>query len=390
MDAEMLEAIRGPGRTMINAHLNLVRPGSVIFPESDGKEELNLEQKWSILKPFWQSAANTGYARSIRIALQDLFAFPDINLETLQPISDALQHSNQGGWYRTVLQDKAGIEKCVVDYGASQLELEFLHPALRFDRFFYMDSAAMIRQFEQENNCSIRSYDDLSGLLTQLIGKGKAEGMVAIKCALAYRRTLKFDKWSDVEVKRSFDRLMASDDKPIPFNQAKPLQDALFYRLLEHAADLHIPIQVHTGMQSGSGNDLRNSDPTLLCNLFYEHPSVKFCLMHAGYPFSDQAAVLAKTFPNAYIDMSWVPLISSTVARHILDVLLDMVPMNKIIIFGGDHVIVEGAYAAAKLTREMIKVVFEQKMKRGELQKGVAFSIARKIMYDNGKEFFRL
>lgn len=390
MDNDVLESIRRPGRIMINAHVNQVRPGAVPFPEPEIEQDMDLQQKWDILQPFWQQAANTTYAWSLRTALQDLFGIPDINSDTLEAISEALRTSNQPDWYRYVLQERAGIEDCVVDYGSSQLELDFLHPALRFDRFFYMDSSDFIRQFEQENDISITSFEDLTGLIDRLLAEGKATGMAAIKCALAYRRTLKIERWTEQEARQACDRLLHSWNEVLPAAEIRPLQDTLMHHLLDQAAAMDMPMQVHTGMQSGNGNELNNSDPTLLCSLLLEHPQVNFLIMHAGFPFTRQAAVMAKTFPNAYIDLVWVPLISPSAAVQTLDEQLEMVPMNKIIAFGGDHVIVEGAYAAAKMTRNVVKSVLKNKVVSGTMDMETALTVAGCILNSNGREFFHL
>ena len=87
------------------------------------------------------------------------------------------------------------------------------------------------------------------------------------------------------------------------FEELKPLQDYLMHLLLRELEELGKPIQFHTGLHEGVGNVLPNSRPTLPINLFRTYPKVKFILFHASYPYSVEAAVLAKDYPNVYLDL---------------------------------------------------------------------------------------
>ena len=57
-------------------------------------------------------------------------------------------------------------------------------------------------------------------------------------------------------------------------------------------------------------NDIRNSNPTDLTNLFDTHPEVQFLVMHSSYPYGGELSVLAKNYPNVNIDMCWSQIIS--------------------------------------------------------------------------------
>jgi hypothetical protein len=43
---------------------------------------------------------------------------------------------------------------------------------------------------------------------------------------------------------------------------------------------------------------IANSNPTLLTNLFFLYPNLKFDLFHISYPYQGELSVLAKGFPN--------------------------------------------------------------------------------------------
>jgi len=160
--------------------------------------------------------------------------------------------------------------------------------------------------------------------------------------------------------------------------------------LIGLATDHGLPIQVHTGLQEGNANYLEHSKPTLLTNLFTEFPRARFDIFHAGYPFTGEVAVLAKTFPNVYADLCWVHAISPSVAARTLHEWLEIIPANKIFAVGGDSNYVEGAYGHCKIARRITSNVLAAKVERGDISEDEALWLAQGILRRNAAEVFAL
>lgn len=118
----------------------------------------------------------------------------------------------------------------------------------------------------------------------------------------------------------------------------------MFYFILDIANRKRLVMQIRTGIHEGSGNILSNSNPELLSNLFLEYPDVTFDIFHIGYPYQNELAVLAKNFPNVFIDMYWAHIISPNASINSLLEWIDTVPLNKISAFGGDYCFIDGVY----------------------------------------------
>jgi len=162
------------------------------------------------------------------------------------------------------------------------------------------------------------------------------------------------------------------------------------HQAIRRAIDHNLPLQVHTGLQEGTGNLLLNSHPLQLVNLFLEYPEARFDLFHAGYPFQSELATLGKNFQNVYLDLCWVHVISPWVARQTLHEWLETVPANKIFAFGGDYIFVEGAYAHSRMARTNVAEVLAEKVSSGYLTEAEAFTLAHMLLRDNAIRFFRL
>jgi predicted TIM-barrel fold metal-dependent hydrolase len=121
-----------------------------------------------------------------------------------------------------------------------------------------------------------------------------------------------------------------------------------------------------------------------------EYTDVKFDIFHAGYPYCRELGTMAKNFQNVYIDMCWTSIISPKVSREFLSEWIETVPANKIMAFGGDYSYVEGAYAHAKMAREMVAAVLAEKVLDGYLTEDDAHELARKFLRTNAIDLFKL
>jgi predicted TIM-barrel fold metal-dependent hydrolase len=157
----------------------------------------------------------------------------------------------------------------------------------------------------------INSLETYITALGRAFQEGLDWGMVAVKNGLAYNRVIQYDNSSEAEAMAVFNKLFSENtNKPASFEEVKPLQDYIMHRILDLARDFDLPVQIHTGLHAGGKNEIRNSKPTLLTNLFNEYPDVEFVLMHSSYPYGAELSVLAKNYPNVFIDMCWTQLIS--------------------------------------------------------------------------------
>lgn len=119
-------------------------------------------------------------------------------------------------------------------------------------------------------------------------------------------------------------------------NEKEKLQDFITHYIIQKATLENLPIQIHTGTFARNANNLQNGNPLLLNNLFLEYPNSKFILFHFSFPFIREAFALAKIFPNVYLDLCWVSILSKEVAITSLKEYFDLVPVNKLT-WGGIH-----------------------------------------------------
>ena len=347
-----------------------------------------LEDRWELFNPFFKEMRNTGYARAALLAANDIYGIRELNEDSYAVLSEKIRENSKPGLYRSILKERSGIELSIIDGGHRQFDTLFYRHVERFDKFIQVSSKTEIVKLGSDYGIDVISIDDYINALRKAFEAGVDYKMVGVKTALAYQRILKFNNTSTPRAQSIFEALLS--EEIVNVAEIKAFQDFMMHRVLDLAGEYDLPVQIHTGLQAGNGNDITNSNPTHLINLFMEFPEVNFCIFHSSYPYGGELSVLAKNFPNVFIDMCWTPVISPAYTIRYLDEWLETVPANKIMVFGGDYSVVELVYAHSVFARRIVAKVLIEKVKTGYFSEEEAKHIAQKLLRENALEIFKL
>lgn len=350
-----------------------------------------LDERWQRMAKWWPRVRYTGYGQALRIAARDLYGVEEINEDTWRQLSEEITAAHKPGYYDYLLREKAGIDMLILDSVRRDPYLETDLPDywVRVECLdhFVMFGPNRVPELSQRYGIEIDSLDDLLSCLDKAFERIKQQGFVGLKCRLAYRRILRFEKTSREDAELWFGRVMEGSTSS---EDARPLQDFIMHQIVRRAGENGLPYQIHTGLHEGNGNVITNSRPTHLANLFQEYPQTTFDLFHGSYPYMGELATLAKNFQNVYLDMCWLAIISPTTTRLWLHQWLETVPVNKILAFGGDYLFPEGTYAHAKIARRVVAETLTEKVIQGYMSEEEAVELARMILRRNAVELFGL
>ena len=368
------------------------------MPEEDlefiGDPGRSLEERWARMAPYWPGAKYTGFGQALRIAARDIYGVPDIDESTWRELSRRITESKKPGFFNRILEEMAGIDLMILD----QIVLvdSFLAEGppprtvrvKRFDDTFISFDRETLDSLSTDYGSPIKSLDDLLAALDKAFEDILAQGyFVGLKSALAYDRIIYYEETPRAEAERVFSKLLKRD---LAFEERKPLEDFMMHQVIQRAGKHDLPLQIHTGLQTGPGNIITNSKPTHLINLFQKYPGTKFVIFHGSFPYMGEMAVLAKNYRNVYLDMCWLPIISPTASRLWLHQWLETVPVNKIMAFGGDYQFPEGVYGHSLIARQVVAETLAEKVEAGYLNLSEAKEIARLLLRDNAIALFRL
>ena len=362
----------------------------------DSRQDIN--ERWRIAEPYWHAAKSTGYGRSLSIAAKGLYGIDEINADTIGQLNEAFKQARAGGGnYRHVLGEKSGIALSIRDampdpYVESDDPFVFTMQASNFIcPTHYNEMRAAGSKVGMEVH-TLADWMDVARrtIETHLDGKTR---VVCLKSALAYMRTLRYDKVTHADAERAFVEFFEDRNLPewrAPIKAAKVLADYMMHHVCRVADDNKLVYQIHTGIQEGNGNFITDANPVLLTNLFLEYRNARFDIFHMGYPYVLELGNLAKNFRNVFIDMCWGHAVSPEGARQALVEWLDVLPANKISAFGGDYCFVDGVYGHQVLARQNVAASLAQKVADGSIGLSRARELAEWLFVDNPKRLFGL
>lgn len=361
-------------------------------------ESASARARWAAFEPHWNNARFTGYGQALRIAIEDIYGAAEISGQTIDGINDRIRDANKPGLYEDVLRKRSNIAYSVLDdyWNAAPVKPDprFFVYARKFDRFVAPQSAANIRELEKLTDVSIASLRGLKQAMERSFEQSLEAGMVNVKSTLAYSREIHYSEVSESRAELEVQMLL-KDGRHVPegFRNRverpyRAMEDHMFHHLIQLADAHKIPVQIHTGLHAGNGNFIENSKPTHLTNLFFLYPNVKFDLFHISYPYQGELSVLAKTFPNVYVDFCWAHIISGSLSRRAMHEMLETVPANKIFGYGGDYRYPELSYAHAKMARRNVARVMAEKVEEGFCTDEEALRIAEMILHGNPDAMF--
>ncbi|MDX9928305.1 MAG: amidohydrolase family protein [Bacteroidales bacterium] len=348
--------------------------------------------KWDLIEPYWQTSFNTSYNRISIIAAQRIYNVDDINRRTVDTLSRRIARAYQDpDWTNRVLKDMSGIDYIIQDGDEILTDIDNVLYVKRFTEWLSVRSRGRIDSLARRQGNPIGTLEEFVASMENEFMVALKRGIVGVKINMAYYRTLHVDNVSIDEARRVFRSLRNGGDRYVlTWQEAKPLQDYMFLELVKLSRDNRMPVVIHTGLQSGNGNILENSNPLLLANIFLRFPEVRFGLFHGSYPFGGEVSSLAKNFPNVYIDLNWMYAISPSYSERYLNEWLETVPVGKIMGFGGDSRIAENVYGGVEVAREIITNVLVEKVRDGYFSEQEAITVARMILRDNAIKFYNI
>ncbi len=349
------------------------------------------KMSWQQLKPFLENVKNSIYFRYLLRALKDFYGLKEdnINDNNWKAISYLISKKTENHiqWSLEVL-DLMNIHRMILDISkgcivnTEMINDDRLVQVVKMDDFI-MGGLNIVKKF---TNNSVDKLDDYLEVLDMAFEIAKMNKVIGVKCAIGYNRIISFDSIEKSEAQKIF----SNGIRNVSLADRKKFQDYMMHIVCERSIKHDLPIQVHTGLQAGNFNDITNAKPTHLTNLFKKYKKARFVLFHGSYPYIQEAGVLAKYFPNVYLDACWLSHISPSSYRRGLDEWLDIVPSNKIFAWGGDHEIIEHSYASLMLAKDLITDVLVNKIISGDSSEKIAISLMEKILHGNSINFYGL
>jgi len=252
--------------------------------------------------------------------------------------------------------------------------------ALRCDFMFYGYSYESLKSSEAE---PFEFFEDIPDNIEDYIKKirkyikdsyekGKC---TAIKVCMAYFRDIAFRK-----IEKAKAELVYKDPKNTEY--IKYFQDYVMEQICLVAEEYNIPIQIHTGL-----GQIYGTSPINIMPLIKRHENNKFSLLHGGFPWVDDLLAVLYDCPNTYLDICWMPILSSKISLNTLINTLELIGSERII-WGCDTATVEESYGSLLATLEVLDEAEKYFIGKNIFKDNYNQNLKEKILYQNAIELF--
>ncbi len=340
--------------------------------------DIPLPARWATFKPYFEQIRWGSYARAAILAARKFYDVDDINDQTYEMLSERIARANTPGIYQRVLGDTCHIRAALTQCSSTDLDCPILIPLMPI--FFDTASWGALSGELCVAGGEANTFDAYLDALEAYIIRTKAEGSVGLKMF-----SHPYSPLDRAAAESVFNALR--DDPDMHLTTPNPLNDYLVDRAIAIGTEHDLVIAVHTGYWG----DFRELDPLHMIPILQRYPDTKFDIYHLGYPWVRETLMLGKGFPNVWLNFCWTHIISQRFAVAGLDEAIDLVPMNKILIFGGDYSLaVEKVYGHLVMAREDVAEVMARRLRAGLMTESQATDVIRQWFWDNPKELYKL
>ena len=342
---------------------------------------IDLDERWAIFKPILPQIRYGSYARPAFIAAKELFGCDDINDDTYRVLSERIAQNNTPGIYRRLLRERCKIRVCLNQGGTTAEDGDQFVNLSWVDGFTNLNSHQQYAGLCTRYKKRPRSLDGYVDMVRVALEQTKADGVGGLKIP----RTWPWPSPSRKEATRVLKRLL--DKKKITPDDNLALEGYLVGEVLDIARDLDLTVAVHAGVWGDFPRiDAKNFIPWIMA-----HPETRIDLYHLSIPSVRDCIVIGKNFPNVWLNLCWTHIISQKLTQSAIDEILDMLPVNKVLGFGGDYGLpVEKVLGHLMMAREDIAIVLGRRIDDGMMNRDEALTIIRKWLWDNPKALYKL
>jgi hypothetical protein len=344
-------------------------------------------EKWIALEPYLQAARTTGYLHAVDLTTEKLFGLR-LSRDTCEAIDQACRDLRRPGYYRHVIGDVAGIDRCQVNsLDANPFCESDMPDLLQQDLGLFPLVMGEHARAESISGIEVGDLDDYLELIDWCFDR-YADAAVAVKCQWAYVRGLAVEPVQSPP-RRAFARLRRGEADG---DERRAVEDYLFSRCVALATQHGLPVKLHLGYLAGNREPrLRDlaQHVTQVTDLVLSYPETRFVLMHAAWPQSEQLIAVAKHCPNVLVDLCFAWIVAPVATADFVARFITAAPASKLLCFGGDYFAVEPVVGHAEIARRGLVLALERLVSDGWLSGDQALSLVPMLMRGNAQRHFK-
>lgn len=232
------------------------------------------------------------------------------------------------------------------------------------------------------------SFEDFTKLYMEGLRKMvKEQNLVGLKSIIAYKTGLEVKIHTEERFRELYYLYLSA---PSNREYEKGFRDYCFCKGCEAAAEMNLPLQVHTALGDSPLLNLHKCNPALLYDAINAYQDTKFVLIHAGYPYCEELGFLISHYDNVYGDVSSMIPFASIAGAVKMKSIMELAPLNKLM-FGTDSGgIPEQFWYGGLLFREYFTDILQELVDKDYISYSFAMESAENVMYKNVKRLYQV
>ncbi len=358
--------------------------------------------------PFLPLIRAGGTYYCLKRILQDLYGMKEEcltedNLDEM--IGKVTETAGDREWPREVLAQRARIKKSFVsilaypdwarkvaagDEEAARYTDIFV-PVIEDNCFVAADTATIVRRAAKRSGVEVADAAGLAEAARHYVSPAELE---VIKAYLGWASVdFLYEKPCAEAADAALKKALAGERTTVEEDNA--VWSFAFSAFIETLRAHGIPFQFFFGSEptAGKGPSIcayRDETFRRLSALFVDNPQMQFDLFIGSILFSQEAAIQVKMHPNLHVAGVWWHNMYPSYIRRILAERLDVCPMNKVTAFFSDSYMVEWGYGKWRMVARELAAMLAGRVAEGYITRDDAAEIARRWMWTNPAETYRL
>jgi uncharacterized protein len=232
---------------------------------------------------------------------------------------------------------------------------------------------------------------DLAARVADALRAALDAGAAGLKSVIAYRSGLEIAPVDLSDADAAFQRLLVPARRGEPIRLAdKALCDLVVHTTLAVARERGVAVQLHTGYGDRDA-DLRLGNPLLLRGLLESGSAdgVPLVLLHAAYPYTREAALLAAVHEHVYLDIAaCVPPLGFAAVVDCFRIALAVAPISRIQASSDAAGVIEQVLVGAVRSRAALSVALGELYDASAIRAHDAEQAAAGILADNARRLY--
>lgn len=359
------------------------------------------DERWDIFAAWYPHFQAHSYCQAVVIALRELYQLREVSKEEFLRISNILGNEDHSSLYRDLFA-RYGIEKALTFIAYDDTRAFEHHPLLTPVPSLHdimIHSFLDIKRLEAATGMDIVYLSDVCSALDALFADYHKQGIKNIKFANGNRRVLNFQACTFEQAERTFNAIMdiritgehyngVQAFPRLPDEQILTLDNYLTPYMVSLAQKYNMNVIFHISTHVWNLNSVEPCRAQHLEWLIRKFPKVRFVLLHCSMPFIDEAVLLARNFPNVYLNMTWCHIIDRLQTMELIKKCATTLPLNKIHAFGGDYSYPHTAIGHLMLAKDNLYQALCELIDRQMITQDQAYYIVRAWLYDNPVHFY--